>query len=313
MLAAVVAAACALSATDRPIIGIWAQPYENCDGCEYVAASYVKWVESAGGRAVPIRYNGTEEQTREIFGKINGVLYTGGASNITKGAKDMYKLAIAANKQTPQDYFPVWGTCLGFEWIMQMQSENDEILYRSYDAENITLALNLTGKAAGSRLFNLPGNPSYGEHLRGILANASNPPAMNNHGAGVAPDTFAKTELLTSFFDVLSTNNDREGQPFVSTVEAADDRMPVFAVQWHPEKNMFEWAVNPQDPELPKEVINHTPDAVKASQALADVFVSHTRMSNHRYPNATAAFDALFWNYPIKNSKTGDFSQRLPR
>ena len=34
-------------------------------------------------------------------------------------------------------------------------------------------------------------------------------------------------------------NKDRKGKSFVSTMEAKT--VPVYATQWHPEKNAFEW------------------------------------------------------------------------
>lgn len=44
----------------RPIIGILDQPTDeplNNYGKTYLVASYIKWVESAGGRVVPVPYN----------------------------------------------------------------------------------------------------------------------------------------------------------------------------------------------------------------------------------------------------------------
>lgn len=43
---------------------------------------------------------------------------------------------------------------------------------------------------------------------------------MNNHHYGIYPDHFAATSSLASFFSVISTNKDRQGVPFVSTVTA---------------------------------------------------------------------------------------------
>jgi len=45
---------------------------------------------------------------------------------------------------------------------------------------------------------------------------------------------------------------------YIATVEARD--YPIFACQFHPEKNMFEWRVNAP----------HTLQAVKISQYFAD-------------------------------------------
>lgn len=38
--------------------GIMTQPCHDCPGRSYIAAGFVKWIESAGGRAVPIRWAG---------------------------------------------------------------------------------------------------------------------------------------------------------------------------------------------------------------------------------------------------------------
>lgn len=38
----------------RPIIGILSEPSDSSHGNAYIAASYIKYIESAGGRAVPI-------------------------------------------------------------------------------------------------------------------------------------------------------------------------------------------------------------------------------------------------------------------
>ncbi len=46
------------SGTLRPIIGIIAQPSipQTTPPSQFLIASYVKWIESAGGRVVPILY-----------------------------------------------------------------------------------------------------------------------------------------------------------------------------------------------------------------------------------------------------------------
>jgi hypothetical protein len=44
---------------------------------------------------------------------------------------------------------------------------------------------------------------------------------------------------LKSFFQLLSTNVDRKGKAFVSSVEAFN--FPIYATQWHPERPQFDW------------------------------------------------------------------------
>jgi hypothetical protein len=43
----------------------------------YIAAAYVKWIESAGGRAVPIRFYVSDEELKRVFSSINGVIFPG--------------------------------------------------------------------------------------------------------------------------------------------------------------------------------------------------------------------------------------------
>ena len=61
---------------NRPLIGILSQPGDGCDhettlmGTEhpasYIAAGYVKFVESGGARAVPLFYDEPEESLRKV-------------------------------------------------------------------------------------------------------------------------------------------------------------------------------------------------------------------------------------------------------
>ena len=297
----------------RPVVGIYAAPFHHSStgcsgskGCDYVAASYVKWLESAGARSLPILYDSTSADIDAIFPQINGVLLPGGGSSLPDGAKRIVELAMQASDNGT--HFPVWGTCLGFEWLMEIVGGSD-VLGSGFDSENITMALNLTSAASSSRLLGatkgVDGHRDRSEdaaaQLRTDLSNTANPPAMNNHQAGVTPATFKENSKLNSFFDVLSTNVDRKGRAFVSTVESKT--YPVYGTQWHPEKNNFEWGMRTDG--TPYEVINHTPEAVHASQALANYFVGECRRNSHKVQEGTK----LFWNYPISLAAAPEFEE----
>ena len=107
---------------------------------------------------------------------------------------------------------------------------------------------------------------------------ASENVTMNNHHYGIWVDHFDQTPSLTSFYEVLATNQDRNGDQFVSTIEAKN--YPIYGTQWHPEKNDFEWRRNPDGTAY--EAINHTPDAVAVAQYTANYFVKQARKSNHK-------------------------------
>ena len=253
-----------------PVIGILAQPSTRTPFKQYVAASYVKWVEMAGGVAVPLSYSASNDTTRHLLDQLDGVLLPGGSNPPLPDAARMivdYALRAAVRNES----FPVWGTCLGFEWLVATLAPG--ALQTGYDAENISLKLQLSAKAPSSYLL---GDAVLRRNL------ASMPLAMNNHHQGVEPSRFAADSRL-AMFDVLSTNLDRQRRPFVSTIEAPAHNL--YAVQWHPEKNAFE---NAWWRGVPFEGINHSAEAVAATFALAQSFVGRARLSHHTFPQRDA-------------------------
>ncbi len=77
-----------------------------------IAASYPKWLESAGARTIPVPYDADDALVDEIFQQVNGFFITGGSSPVPNAFRRMWKLAMEANLEHG-DYFPLWGTCLG--------------------------------------------------------------------------------------------------------------------------------------------------------------------------------------------------------
>ena len=284
------------ASNSRPIIGIWAQPHSGkepqcVEHCEYIAASYVRWVESAGGRAVPIPYNDTDA-TIALLGKINGVLFPGGSGALPESAKKVFPMIMDMNKKG--DSFAVWGTCLGFEWVSQLFAEDYNLLGEFY-AENVSLALDLTEAAESSKLYG--GQSAVQQRLRTLVTNKANPPTMNNHKQGVPVPAFTENANLASRVNLLSTNVDLNGTTFASSLESKT--YPMFAVQWHPEKNSFEWGVKEGTVDQPLEAINHSPDAVYVTQMMADTFINAARLSNNKFDTPKEEADALIYNKPV--------------
>lgn len=127
-----------------PIIGVLTQPsswlslYDPLE-YSYIAASYVKALEAAGARVVPVKYDWDEAKILEVFEGLNGLLLPGGGTELTivqnhsvflsdyaiKGKKI---LQIAREINEKGEYFPVWGTCLGFELMALSFSEDVNVL-----------------------------------------------------------------------------------------------------------------------------------------------------------------------------------------
>jgi len=278
----------------RPIIGIIAQPTEEDEqqyGKAYIPASYVKFIESAGGRVVPILFDTPQNQLKELFGQINGVFIPGGSSDIDGTplyytVLYLYQLALEANDKG--DYFPIQGHCMGFELLNVITSQNFSLL-QPFDAENLSLPLNFYDNYRQSRVF-----ANADQDILDILSRQA--VTLNNHHYGVPPNFYDDYTKLHSFYRLISWNVDRENNKFISTIEGIN--YPVYAFQWHAEKAAFEWKID--------EDINHSTDSVKANQYIASFFISEARKSMHKFVSPEAEYSSLIYNYPVSYSASYD-------
>ena len=242
-----------------PLIGIlaqppppeWAAPPADAPGAcrppggavgSYIAASYVKFVEAGGARAVPIRFDAPQAELARLFRAVNALLLPGGEADVADLSHSGYARAgaflwaMAADAASVGDYFPVHGTCLGWEQMAVLAARNGSALTRSppFASSDGAATLQWMPEAAASRLFG--GDDAAA--LRAALA--EDPAAYESHTAGVEPAAFDANPKLAAAVRVLSTSRDANGRVYVSTAEGAG-RMPLSATQWHPEKALFEW------------------------------------------------------------------------
>ncbi|KAI5078471.1 hypothetical protein GOP47_0006142 [Adiantum capillus-veneris] len=262
----------------RPLIGILSQPGDgdkgrlikrmgwNSTNVSYIAASYVKFIEMGGARAVPLIYNEPFDTLLLKFAAINGILFPGGSASLRDGlfyrtAEKLFKMALEENDKG--DYFPVFGTCLGFELLCIIVSQDHDVLQRfSAQGQPSTLLF----KNDWSKQRNM-----FKEFPSRLIEKVSTESlAMENHQFGISPENFTTNEALSSFFRVLTTSLDKNHKVYVSTVEGRN--YPVTGVQWHPEKNAFEWGLSS---------IPHSAEAIHVCQSVANFLVSELRKSNH--------------------------------
>eukprot|EP01114_Cavostelium_apophysatum_P002705 TRINITY_DN1238_c0_g1_i1.p1 TRINITY_DN1238_c0_g1~~TRINITY_DN1238_c0_g1_i1.p1 ORF type:complete len:321 (+),score=78.97 TRINITY_DN1238_c0_g1_i1:113-1075(+) len=270
---------------NRPIVGILSQPTDGemvNYGSSYIAASYVKYVESAGARVVPILHNSTFDELGNLFDSINAILFPGGGADLDDtqlfyAGQYLYNRAIQANDEG--DFFPLFGHCMGYEFLAILSSQDVNIL-DNCTAENISMTLNFTEEAWSSNwLGDAP------KEIMNILATEK--VSLNNHQEGILTKTYQNTPLLKQFYRPISLNYDIYGNEFVSTWEGI--KYPVFAMQWHAEKVQFEWN--------PTEDINHSYDAVISMQYFANFLANQARKNFHKFPTFEEEFNSLIYNY----------------
>lgn len=274
---------------------IWRQRAARQSGgaanLSYVAASYVKFVEAGGARAVPMLYNEREDRMLEKFRSINGLILPGGGAKksgpFLARVKRLVELAMEANDNG--DYFPIHAVCLGFEMLAMAVSGRGEDLLSNFTAQKPAPLHFVSEEAKGRSLF-----ARMRPELRDKLETESI--AMENHMFGITPETVKSDPRLSSFFDVLTTSRDEEGKEYVSTMVAKN--YPFTAVQWHPEKNAFEWGLS---------AIPHSEDAIDLTHASASYLVSEARKSTHGPKSVDEENSLLIYNYnPYFSGKDGD-------
>ncbi|OQR97178.1 gamma-glutamyl hydrolase [Thraustotheca clavata] len=266
--------------TPNPIIGVFSQPihHGNYVNHEYIAASYIKWIESAGGRAVRIPFTASKEELHRLISSVNGLLFPGGAATVNDQAKYLYELAIELNANGT--YFPVWGTCLGFEWLVELTSQNYTIL-DPLDAQNISSVITFTGES--SRLFSF--SPYFDALTKAPLS-------ANFHHYGITTNHFYSTPSLTSFYKALATSVDRKGVSYITAIEAKD--YPFYGLQFHPEKNPYEFSERANGALYSS--IDHSYEAILASQAFAHFFIREAKKNNHRFASPNEEVASTLYN-----------------
>ena len=252
-------------------------------------------------RAVPIQFNSDQVTLANLFSYVNGVLFMGGATDIItsdtpyyRAAEYLYQLTLQANQQG--DYIPMWGTCLGFEVLAIITSQNSSLMGNiSFASDNVSLPLDFTPDAKTSRMF--------GQAPIDVIQNfATQNVTDNEHHNGVTPQEFIENPSLPAFYSVLSTNKDLNGVEFISTMEGRN--YPIYGVQWHPERTLFEWYIYQNT--------NHSMAAVECAQYVGRFFAGEARKNCHHFPSQEQEYTSLIYNYaPVYTMEItgGDYEQ----
>jgi len=249
-----------------PMIGVLTQTMgderlkANPGYTSYIMSAYVKFIESSGGRVVPMIWNQTEAVTKEQMSKLDGVLFPGGGGDYNDLGKFVLKEAMELNDKG--HFFPVWGTCLGFERLALFTADKPETVLEKYGSIHHSLPVKFTKKPYESKMFCEMGPEAYLFEKGNFTFNA--------HSFSIDPKTFETDSALSKFWDVTSTSydkvNDRE---FVATMEAKN--YPFMATQFHPEKTTEVWA--------PGYEINHSWESIRLNRHFIDQFVQMARVN----------------------------------
>ncbi|XP_050544522.1 gamma-glutamyl hydrolase B-like [Daktulosphaira vitifoliae] len=275
-----------------PIVGILTQEIQwSClinthpdlpENTTYIASSYVKAVEASGGRVIPVFTNKTFEYYLDIVKKVNGILIPGGScsfdtnSGITQSVCMIYKIAKKINDM--HDHFPIFGICLGFELLLLCSNHGKTPLVMC-NCEGMNMPLELIpGMEKKSVLFK-----KMPYDIKNILLNK--PVTANHHHFCITRPVMSSTGL-NKFWNTITINRDINDMEFISSIEAKN--YPFVGLQFHPEKNAYEWERN--DP--------HDWDAIYSARFFYDWFLNECRQNKHKYINEEELKAEIIYNYP---------------
>ena len=137
----------------NPVIGILTQPSPYLEfpkeQYSHIASAYIKGIEAAGGQVIPIKYDDSYENINNILNGINGILLPGGGTNLKEfnattkkreytkyGKIAKYLLFFAKKENKLGRYYPVWGTCLGFELILMAHAGRKQVINKVFGMVN---------------------------------------------------------------------------------------------------------------------------------------------------------------------------------
>ena len=159
-----------IKGSPSPIIGILALPaaHNDCDTFHSLADAsttscfhslYVKWLEQTGARVVPLPFDLPKAQFDSLLASLNGVLITGGSTNLLSLQSPYMEAAgrllrYAQQMHSKGEVWPLWGTCMGLQVLSVLGANSSSVLLsNAFDSEGLSLPLRLTTAAETSQLL----------------------------------------------------------------------------------------------------------------------------------------------------------------
>lgn len=198
----------------------------------YMMAAYVKYMQIAGARVVPLIWNEPEEVTLEKLSHLNGVLFPGGDGDYVEYGRKIMDQIIAYNDNGV--FYPAFGICLGFENMAIWAADRGVDILETYNAHAISLKLEFVTDPSTSSMWSDMGSNAYNFEKEAMT--------LNSHSWGINPDSFVTDAGFGNFYRLTSVtyepgNTPADARPFTATMEAIN--YPFFGTQFHPEKQIM--------------------------------------------------------------------------
>lgn len=214
--------------------GLLVNPDKNYN---YLFRSYEKWISQTGALPVLIPYDLDRKTFVRLVSQMQMMLIPGGEIRRYNEAGEAhpYQLRveliynIAKKKQESGQYWPIWATCQGFQQLSNIMGSSKTNIVCDFDARSSLLKVHKGKDYAKTKFWN-----NLNKELRDRVWGNSKIYFFN--ACGLSLENFDKTLTETAY--LTSFAYDKNGRAFVTSME--HKTLPIYATQWHPEKNQFE-------------------------------------------------------------------------
>ncbi|XP_017841143.1 gamma-glutamyl hydrolase [Drosophila busckii] len=295
-----------VSKTKTPNVGVLcidnAKIFEEIYGKinhSYISCAYVKYLEAAGAHVVPIWIGRPRVYYQELLSQLNGVLLPGGAvfldsaqapelsNDCVESARYICEIALELNEQ--QRYFPIWGTCLGFQLLLINAAKTKEVRI-DCDVMNKALPLQLVEDYESSQLLKAL-TPALAAQMQCV------PFACHQHRYCITTATLEEFKLAADW-RVLATAVDNKQLRFVTLIEHR--RYPLFGSQFHPERANYEQLFMRADPWQEA----HSQPCLQSAHYFAEFFVDCCRRNGNSFASDKEKARHIIWNWqPVFSGK----------
>ncbi len=193
-------------------------------GSSHVMKTYVDWFMDRGVHVLLIPYDTIQHE--EYMTMIHGLLIPGGETGyVLKNKAFIHSITrFVELSLQPHLYFPIWGTCLGFEMLLTVIG--GVMTFKRYVANGL-YPIQITPDGKKSRMFHSfsPQYLHFLEHKKSTL---------QHHDYGMSVADFMDNLHLTRFYHILATSIDEKGKEYIAAIEGK--YYPIYGVAWHPEQ-----------------------------------------------------------------------------